>query len=100
MRRRIRNASHCCPAENGPSARILGEGSASARQLGVLSWELIRRTYLMVWEAGPGQAALMVALMLVESLMPAATVWLGKEIVDALASAPRGAPGAVESGLP
>ena len=52
----------------------------------------------MVWEAGPRQVAVMVALMLVESVIPVATVWMGKMVVDTLASIPRGTPAGVERG--
>jgi ATP-binding cassette subfamily B protein len=52
----------------------------------------------MVWETSPGLATFMIALMLVESLMPAALVWIGKTVVDAVASVPRGTSGALAEG--
>lgn len=52
----------------------------------------------MVWETGPGLTAFMLALMLIESLMPAALVWIGKMVIDAVASLPRGTTGAVAAG--
>ncbi len=47
----------------------------------------LRSTLALVWEANPAQTLLIATLSIVQALLPAATLWIAKLLLDAVASA-------------
>jgi ATP-binding cassette subfamily B protein len=56
-------------------------------RLPFVAFSSLPRSLRMVWEAGPFLTSLLGGTTLVQSLLPAATAWVGKLIVDAVVSA-------------
>ena len=47
----------------------------------------LRATLTLVWEANPLQTVLIATLSIVQALLPAATLWIAKLLLDAVAAA-------------